>query len=186
MIYEIKMPSLGADMEQGKLLAWRIHVNDKIEKGQTIADVETQKAAVEIESFKTGVVRNIIAKEGENIPVGQTIAQIEIEEKKSITESKLETKLESKQNEKLSENLNEMSNFTTPNLLNIREAIAKAMSKSKKEIPHYYLKTTVEIDNLLVWLEKENIKRTLRDRILISAVFIKALSLALLKHHDMS
>jgi pyruvate dehydrogenase E2 component (dihydrolipoamide acetyltransferase) len=175
MNYEIKMPSLGADMDKGKLLNWRIHIDDHIEKGQIIADIETQKAAVEIESFKNGIIKKIIAKEGDVIPVGQTIAEMEIEEQKPKKES-----LTNLTSIKLDSATPSTSN------LNIREAIAKAMSKSKKEIPHYYLKTSIEINDLLAWLDRENEKRSLADRILISAIFVKALAIALKKHPEMN
>lgn len=177
MNYEIKMPSLGADMDKGKLLNWRIHLDDHIEKGQIIADIETQKAAVEIESFKKGVIKKIFAKEGDVIPVGQTIAEMEIEEQKPKKENL--TNLTSNK-------IENVTATTGTSNINVREAIAKAMSKSKKEIPHYYLKTSIEINDLLAWLDRENEKRSLVDRILISSVYVKALAVALKKHPEMN
>ena len=74
MKYDVPMPSLGADMEQGKLMKWMIKPGDEVKKGQTIAVVETTKSSVEIESFRSGKVIELIGKEGDEIKVGKTIA----------------------------------------------------------------------------------------------------------------
>lgn len=199
MIYEIKMPSLGADMDKAKLLSWHIHVNDKIEKGQVIANIETQKAAVEIESFKKGTVTKIIANEGDVIPVGQTLAILETNGAQDQLSSKLKTAPKIEQSEQSeqktkSEQVPVSSANRTPtktvmpdeSIINIREAIAKAMSKSKKEIPHYYLNSSIEIDGILNWLDQINANKTLEGRILISAVFVKSLALALKTNPEMN
>jgi pyruvate dehydrogenase E1 component alpha subunit len=60
MKYSVTMPSLGADMEHGKLLKWYIKPGDVIKKGDLIAMVETQKSAVDIESFRSGTVLELI------------------------------------------------------------------------------------------------------------------------------
>ena len=53
------------------------------------------------------------------------------------------------------------------------------MSRSKREIPHYYLATTIDMTKALEWLEVENAKRTIKDRILYSVLLLKAVALAL-------
>jgi pyruvate dehydrogenase E2 component (dihydrolipoamide acetyltransferase) len=73
---EFRMPSLGADMEAGKLVEWLKKPGDLLSRGDVIAVVETQKGAIEIEVFNDGVLDEILAKTGENVPVGRVIATI--------------------------------------------------------------------------------------------------------------
>ena len=62
---EIRMPSLGADMEAGTLVEWLMKPGDRVRSGDIIAVVETQKGAIEVEVFQEGVVSNILVPEGE-------------------------------------------------------------------------------------------------------------------------
>lgn len=64
-------------------------------------------------------------------------------------------------------------------LAEMRRAIASAMSRSKREIPHYYLGTTVDITNTLAWLEEVNAARPPPQRLLLAALLVKAVALAL-------
>jgi pyruvate dehydrogenase E2 component (dihydrolipoamide acetyltransferase) len=61
----------------------------------------------------------------------------------------------------------------------MRRAIAAAMARSKREIPHYYLQMRLDMSRTLRWLESENLKRPIKDRILPVVPLIKAVSLAL-------
>lgn len=63
--------------------------------------------------------------------------------------------------------------------MRIRQAIAAAMSRSNKEIPHYYLEKTIEMTQALKWLEKENSKRSIKERFLPAVLLIKSTALAL-------
>jgi len=63
----------------------------------------------------------------------------------------------------------------------LRGAIAAAMSKSKREIPHYYLQTSIDMSRTIAWLEKENSQRTIVDRLLPVVVLLKAVAKALKK-----
>lgn len=63
----------------------------------------------------------------------------------------------------------------------MRKAIAAAMSRSNAEIPHYYLCTSINMTPSLDWLEKLNAKRSITERILPVALFIRAIAQALLK-----
>jgi pyruvate dehydrogenase E2 component (dihydrolipoamide acetyltransferase) len=53
------------------------------------------------------------------------------------------------------------------------------MAKSKREIPHYYLGTTIDVSKAVAWLEQENLKRPVTQRVLLAAVLLKAVALAL-------
>lgn len=61
----------------------------------------------------------------------------------------------------------------------MRGAIAAAMSRSKREIPHYYLSTDLDLGRALAWLEAENAKRKVADRLLPAALLLKATALAI-------
>ncbi len=76
-MYEFKMPALGAEMEHGTLLEWKVAVGDKVKRHDIIAVIDTDKAAIDIESFGEGVVEKLIAAPGDIIPVGEVIALIQ-------------------------------------------------------------------------------------------------------------
>lgn len=61
----------------------------------------------------------------------------------------------------------------------MRQAIAAAMSRSNRDIPHYYLETRIDMSNALRWLEEENTRRTIKDRLLPVVVLLKAVAKAL-------
>lgn len=73
---EILMPVLGADMEEGILLQWRISVGQVVRRMQAVAYIETTKGAVEIEAYVEGVVEELLAVPGDTVPVGTPIARL--------------------------------------------------------------------------------------------------------------
>lgn len=74
MAETISMPKLGFDMREGVLVRWIKTEGEKINKGDVLAEIETDKATVEVESSASGVVRKLLANPGESIPVGTAIA----------------------------------------------------------------------------------------------------------------
>ncbi len=70
----VELPRLSDTMEEGVITKWRVSVGDKVKRGQVIADIETDKATMEFESFDAGVVLKLVAVEGETLPLGATIA----------------------------------------------------------------------------------------------------------------
>ena len=70
------MPSLGADMDEGTLLEWLVKPGDTVRKGDIVAVVDTAKAAVEVESFVSGVVQDLLVVPGTTVPVGEVLATI--------------------------------------------------------------------------------------------------------------
>ncbi len=70
----IKMPKLSDTMTEGTLLNWKIKKGDKVEMGEIIAEVETDKATMEMEAFDDGIVHELYIKEGEKIAVGAKMA----------------------------------------------------------------------------------------------------------------
>ena len=77
MAYEILMPQLSDSMEEGKLVNWKVHPGDRVETGDVIAEVESDKAVMEVQSFKDGLVEELKVQEGESVPVGTVIAVLE-------------------------------------------------------------------------------------------------------------
>ncbi|HEY7432983.1 MAG TPA: dihydrolipoamide acetyltransferase family protein [Streptosporangiaceae bacterium] len=73
------MPALGADMDEGTLVEWLVKPGDQIHKGDIIAVVDTAKSAIEVESFHTGTIKELITPAGETVPVGTVLATITAE-----------------------------------------------------------------------------------------------------------
>lgn len=77
MAIEIFMPALSPTMEHGTLAKWLVKEGDTVESGDVIAEIETDKATMEVESIDEGTVAKIFVAEGsENVPVGQLIAML--------------------------------------------------------------------------------------------------------------
>ena len=73
---EFLMPSLGADMEAGTLVEWLIKPGHQVKRGDVVAVVETQKGAIEIEIFDSGIVERLLIDVGATVPVGTPLALI--------------------------------------------------------------------------------------------------------------
>jgi pyruvate dehydrogenase E2 component (dihydrolipoamide acetyltransferase) len=76
MITKVFMPKLSDAMETGKVIKWLKKEGDSIKGGDVIAEIETDKANVEIEAFGAGVLRKIVVEEGGTVPVGEMIGVI--------------------------------------------------------------------------------------------------------------
>lgn len=74
---DFAMPSLGADMESGTLLEWLVKPGDTIHRGDPIAVVDTDKAAIEVESFHDGMVGALLVEPGTRVAVGAPMARID-------------------------------------------------------------------------------------------------------------
>lgn len=249
---EFLMPSLGADMEAGTLVEWRVKPGDTVKRGDIIAEVDTQKGLIEIEVFDEGVIGELTIKEGTKVPVGTMMAIINpegsIETIKEIspepaelqpTEEKIIVQEEKFEERKIkasplakriaADNNIDLSQITgsgengaiskedvdraiaqrteiqkseiaeakpqqeaavsdklASQLEAIRSAVAAAMSKSNREIPHYYLEKSIDMTNALAWLREANSQRTVRDRLLPVALLIKATAKSLLEIPDLN
>lgn len=76
MLNKVLMPAMGATMDQGIIIAWKIKQGQSVQEGQIILDFESDKATYEYESPFAGVVRKILVEEGQIVPVEQLIAII--------------------------------------------------------------------------------------------------------------
>jgi pyruvate dehydrogenase E2 component (dihydrolipoamide acetyltransferase) len=71
---EFRLPSLGADMDEGKLLEWRVAPGDTVKKGQIVCVVDTAKAAIDVECWHDGIVHALLVEPGVTLPVGTLMA----------------------------------------------------------------------------------------------------------------
>jgi pyruvate dehydrogenase E2 component (dihydrolipoamide acetyltransferase) len=263
---DFMMPSLGADMESGKIVEWLVKPGATVKKGDVIAVVETHKGAFEIDIFEEGTVTELCAKEGEELPVGALLARIAAPgeqpakaeakpphlaekpaprpaadeapapptEKPEPTEPKAEpataptaprptpvgrAKVSPVARRRAGElgidpealegtgidgsvtlaDIELAASKGAPARASspapapekrrtgfdpdqMRQAIAAAMSKSKREIPHYYLSSTVDMTNGLGWLESYNKERAPEERLLPAVLLLRATALALKAH----
>lgn len=248
-MYEFRMPSLGADMEAGKLVEWLVKPGDEVQRGQVVAVVETQKGAVDVEIWEAGMVDKLLVEMGRKVPVGELLALLRVagESAAAIPETpetpgmpgvmRIETapaiaatglpRVEtapvsmaasarlrvSPSAHKLAEELGvDIASVQTaePGAVisradieraaqakiktmspaitkaaapdwhaQMRIAIAAAMSRSKREIPHYYLATNIDMSAVSAWLAAENLKRGVAQRLLPVVPCMKAVALAL-------
>ena len=74
---EIIMPKIGLDMEEGTIVKWLKQPGDKIEAGEAIAEIETDKAVTEVECAVSGTGAELVAEEGDEVEITKTIAWVE-------------------------------------------------------------------------------------------------------------
>jgi 2-oxoisovalerate dehydrogenase E2 component (dihydrolipoyl transacylase) len=86
-IEKITMPQLGESVTEGTISKWLVSVGDKVNKYDPIAEVMTDKVNAEVPSSFTGVIKELIASEGETLPVGAVICTIEVEGEGSAPEA---------------------------------------------------------------------------------------------------
>jgi len=225
------MPTLGADMTVGTLLAWMKKPGDEVKRGEIIAEVDTDKGVIEVEVFTSGIIEELLIEPGAEVPVGTVLAIIrepgqvpgaevstatapspaEASKPVAVSPSQVERRVPiSPAAKKLATELGvdisrvtgtgsggriqrvdiERAAFAKPSGVVVRDAaderqermrrtIAAAMARSKREIPHYYLSTTINMSNAMAWLAEENLKRPVVDRLLFGVLLIKAVALAL-------
>src|ERR1700740_2870403 len=76
MATQVVMPKLSPTMEEGQLARWLKKEGDKVSMGEPLAEIDTDKATMEMQALSNGVLRKILIKEGESAPLGQPIAII--------------------------------------------------------------------------------------------------------------
>lgn len=238
-----RMPSLGADMEAGKLVEWLKQPGDKIASGDIIAVVETQKGAIEIEAFETGILDQFLVPIGQTVPVGTPLAAIRGAGEGPVTVPPAappaapvsapppqaapvrpappavagEVKASPAARTFAEEHGIDLGAVTgsgpegaivfvdvetawraagapkpaTPaapataaparpsGMEGMRAAIAAAMSRSKREIPHYYLGHAADVTAATAWLTQRNADCAPQDRVLFGALLLKAVAVSL-------
>ena len=76
MATELTMPQMGYDMQEGTVVRWLKAEGSNVELGEPVAEIETDKAVVEFESYASGVLQRILVAEGSTVPVGEAIALV--------------------------------------------------------------------------------------------------------------
>src|SRR5258705_12201103 len=76
MATQVVMPKLSPTMEEGQLTRWLKKEGDKVSMGEPLAEIDTDKATMEMQALSNGVLRKILINEGESAPLGQPIAII--------------------------------------------------------------------------------------------------------------
>lgn len=267
-MYEFRMPSLGADMENGTLLAWEVKPGAQVKSGDIVATVGTEKGDIAAEIYADGVLEQILVEEGALVPVGTVLALFRTEAGEEIPvaveraavllaeaavaangkgvapavkeagERVRVSPLARKVAADLGVDLNKVRGTGPGGAISrgdieqaharqlaaksaeeksvekrivaappvaeeapapkvapaapppskpaaadfqagMRRAIARAMARANREIPHYYLQTKIDITPALSWLEQENLRRPLEKRLLLAVLLIKAVAKAL-------
>lgn len=235
MSSEFRMPSLGADMQFGTVVEWRVKPGETVKRGDIVALVETEKGVIEVEIFEGGVIESLLVQAGQKVPVGATLATLSGDGKKveapaatppaAMKEETAPPKLipaaaaeESarrrvsplarKRAQELGVDLATIAGTGADGAISIadveraaegvktptpaaapaakgldlgamRRVIAAAMARSKREIPHYYLATTIDMRRSLDWLAAQNAQRPVTKRLLYSVLLIRAVGVAL-------
>ena len=307
---DFKMPALGADMDAGTLLEWLIKPGDRVKRGDIVAVVDTEKAAVDVEIWIDGVVERLLIEPGIRVPVGtvlalirtgaEAVAPLSVEQRPApggaipaaaagpaaapaaagspalpvepqtasgahrvsplarrmaldlgvdlarvagtgpggtVTHADVEhaaslrtappeagaapaageqrrriSPLARRRAKELGVDLARVAGSgqdaaiteadveqaaTAPKAsfapmtaqqrsAAMRKAIALAMARSKREIPHYYLGLEIKLERALTWLERENAARSIVERVLYSVLLIKAVALAVREVPEMN
>ena len=242
---EFKLPFIGADVDEGKLLAWHIRPGDAVRRGQIVAVVDTSKAAVDVESWQEGTVFELLVQPGETVPVGTVLARL-LEQGETAEAAQhaqpvsriaavpaasapamplapapmaaasvpaARRRVSPAARKHAADHGIDIDSVTgtgpdgavtlqdveqaavlrtqpppqsqpaaTDRQAQMRKSIAAAMSRSKKEIPHYYLSETVPMRKAQAWLSAANEKRSISERLLMAALQLKAVALALKKY----
>ena len=248
---EFLMPSLGADMETGKVVEWLVKPGDRVKSGDVVAVVETHKGAIDVEIFLDGVIEDLVNL-GDELPVGAVLAQVHpnqetavpvasapavkrsaafavqppppmpapIAKASPIASSSTQTRQRVSpaarhRAQALGLDLAALQGTGAQGAVTLgdveragsgaaaatsarpadaappraraggfdpaqmRQAIAAAMSRSKREIPHYYLSETLDFTAASTWLEAWNQQQPPERRLLSAVLLLKATALAL-------
>lgn len=213
------MPALGADMEKGKLLQWRVAPGSRVKPGDVVAVVETQKGAIDVEIFDEGVIDEL-APVGAELPVGGLLARVRAAAgapaaapapavapgaasrprvtpaarrragelgidvaglrgtgpDASVTVADVDAAASGAEAPAAAPAEPATHGFDP---VQMRAAIAATVSRSKREIPHYYLLQAVDFGACDAWLARYNADRPPAQRLLPAALLLKATARAL-------
>jgi len=218
-VREFTLPSLGAEMDSGKLIEWLIKPGEAVQKGQVVAIVETTKAEIDVEIWFDGVVGELLTVPGETVPVGAVMAKILTPDEAPPARTEgVRQRVSPAARRRAAElgldlgaivGTGEQGAVTLADLdaaaagrpvpqataaaasaprpapaagtpddryASMRQAIAAAMSRSKREIPHYYLAQTISMARAVDWLTAQNAARPITERVLMAAVQLKAVA----------
>ena len=84
-LFKFRLPDIGEGIAEAEIVAWHVKVGDRIEEDANLADMMTDKATVEMESPVTGIVVELAGEVGDMVPIGSTLAVIEVEGEDEVT-----------------------------------------------------------------------------------------------------
>ncbi len=73
---EVKVPEMGESIMEGTIAKWHVKEGDQVNQGDVLAELETDKVNIEISAEESGIIAQLLSKEGETVQVGETIARI--------------------------------------------------------------------------------------------------------------
>ena len=215
------MPMLGADMEAGTLVEWKVAPGDQVTRGQIVAEVDTEKGAIEVEIFEDGTVERLLVSPGSKVPVGTVLATIRgtgepvgaapapapapvpaaaAAAAPAEAHRLRVSPLARRRAVDLGVDVSRLTGSGAGGAVTVadveaaagkpaappataapsmRRAIAAAMSRAKREIPHYYLATDIDASRVVSWLTARNAQVPVTERMLVAAPLLKAVALAL-------
>ena len=157
MRFEMKMPDLGATESEIRIVRWIVQPGQKVERGEPLLEVETDKATMEVESAVSGVLADVRSRAGEEVSVGQVIAVVETE---GISDCRLpildcQSKIadqESKMPSPSSPSSGRPAGMFARNraaaagipLSLAQRTAARRLQESKQTVPHFYLQTSAD------------------------------------------
>src|SRR5439155_848042 len=175
-VTKVVMPKLSEAMESGKIIKWLKKEGDRIQGGDILAEVETDKADVEMEAFGGGVLRKILAPAGETVPVGVLIGVIaepgdDVAALIASGPAPAPAAMRAVPD----------AEFEDRPLSQMRAAIARQMPLSKAPVPHFYVTNEVAMDRAWELREELNALEG-QPKISLNDLVIRACALALLQH----
>jgi len=222
---EFTLPHLGADVEEGKLLEWKVQPGDVVKKGQVVAIVDTSKAAVDVECWQEGIVHQLVAQPGDTIPVGGLMATLRAPGEQpgsvptvmpAMPNAPVEpaplhpvSPAARKRAHELGVDIELLSGTGPHGVVTrddveravpsqvpahaaedkaaaMRQAIASAMARSKRDIPHYYVSETIPLGKALSWLQTQNAARPMNERLLPAVLLLKAVARTVQKFPELN
>lgn len=176
---DFTLPSLGADMESALFVAWKVAPGQRVGRGDVVCEVETQKGVVDVEIWEAGEVVELVAEPGQRVAVGAVLARLEPDDGPASPPGPPVVAGAPLDKAPSLPPVMEPEAGRPPAAADMRRAIAAAMSRSKREIPHYYVGHELRVDKALDWLEARNRRVAVDGRVLFAAVLLRACALAL-------
>ena len=195
MATEFKLPELGENIESADIVNVLVKAGDMIEKEQSIIEIETDKATIEVPSNISGKITEVLVKQGDSVKVGQTIIKVDEggkEEAKAEAETKIEKKAETKKEEKISETKKEVNetvqsgpgqiiefkvpdlgeNIESADVINVLVKVGDLISKDQGVIEIETDKATVEVPSSVAGKIVDVIVK-IGDKVKVGDVLIK-------------
>ena len=195
---DITMPQLGYEMTHGTVARWLKHEGDAVQAGDVIAEIETDKAIVELEADDAGVLIDCLAAEGETVPVGALLAILGTaaeagqtprpDRRREAIAKRQPSAVRAPGSPPVPQSMRGGYPPRVPGpdgkimLGRMGEAIARRTQATAVEAPHFYLTARVDMTDAAAYRREMNRRNAAEDRVSINDMILKACALALLKN----